>query len=143
MKELLGPQNKLGMSVEVSPKEVKEELTVKLAPCGKAKLRFVDAAGKPPAKYVPWLQLVVTPGPRIFQALEDKTLASEVVTLTGRYGGQISAHPTDAEGYVTFEGLIPGATYRLKKTDQEPNNEVIKEFTVEAGKTLDLEVVIR
>src|SRR5262249_3656274 len=127
MKELLGPQNKLGMSVEVSPKEVKEELTGKLAAAGKAKASFVGTAGKPLDKYVPWLQLVVTPGPRIFQALEDKTLAAEVVTLTGRYGGQLSAHPTDAQGYVTFEGLIPGATYRLKKIDQEPNNEVIKE----------------
>jgi RNA polymerase sigma factor (sigma-70 family) len=143
MKELLGPQNKLGLSVEVSPKKVKEELTVKLAPCGKAKVRFVDGAGKPLAKYVPWLQLVVTPGPRIYQALEDKTLAAEVVTLTGRYGGQLSAHPTDAQGFVTLEGLIPGATYRLKKTDQEPNNEVIKEFSVEAGKTLELEIVIK
>src|SRR5262249_34941770 len=34
MKELLGPANKLGMSVEVSPQKVREELTVKLAPCG-------------------------------------------------------------------------------------------------------------
>jgi RNA polymerase sigma factor (sigma-70 family) len=143
MKELLGPQNKLGMSVEVSPKEVKEELTVKLAACGKAKIRFVDGAGKPLANYSPWLQLVVTPGPRIYQALEDKTLAAEVVTLTGRYGGQLANNPTDAQGYVTFEGLIPGATYRLKKTDQEPNNEVLKDFTVEAGKTAELEVVVK
>jgi protocatechuate 3,4-dioxygenase beta subunit len=141
MKELLGPANKLGMSVEVFPKKVKEELTVKLAPCGKAKVRFVDGAGKPRGNYSPWLQLVVTPGPRIYQALLDKTLAAEVVTLTGRYGGQLANNPTDADGYVTFEGLIPGATYRLKKTDQEPNNEVLKDFTVEAGKTLELTVV--
>jgi RNA polymerase sigma factor (sigma-70 family) len=143
MKELLGPQNKLGMSVEVSPKKVKEDLTVKLAACGKAKVRFVDGAGKPLANYSPWLQLVVTPGPRIFQALEDKTLAAEVITLTGRYGGQIANNPTDAQGYVTFEGLIPGATYRLKKTDQEPNNDVLKDFTTEASKTLELEVVVK
>jgi RNA polymerase sigma factor (sigma-70 family) len=143
MKELLGPQNKLGTSVEVSPKDVKDELTVKLAPCSKAKLRFVDGASKPLVNYSPWLQLVVTPGPRIFQALQDKTLAAEVITLTGRYGGQIANNPTDAQGYVTLEGLIPGATYRLKKTDQEPNNEVIKDFSVEAGKTLELEITVK
>jgi hypothetical protein len=34
--------------------------------------------------------------------------------------------------------LIPGATYRLKKTKVEPNNDVIKEFTTQTGKTLDL-----
>jgi hypothetical protein len=143
MQELLGPQNKLGMSVEVLPKAVKEELTVKLAACGKAKVRFVDGAGKPLPNYSPWMQLLVTPGPRIYQALEEKTLAAEVVTLTGRYGGQLANNPTDAEGYVTFEGLIPGATYRLKKTDQEPNNEVLKDFTTEAGKTLELTVTVK
>jgi RNA polymerase sigma factor (sigma-70 family) len=143
MKELLGPANKLGMSVEVSPKTVKDELVVKLAACGKAKVRFVDGDGKPLANYSPWLQLVVTPGPRIFQALEEKKLAAEVVTLTGRYGGQIANNPTDANGYVTFEGLIPGATYRLKKTDQEPNNEVLKEFTTEAGKTTEFTITVK
>jgi RNA polymerase sigma factor (sigma-70 family) len=143
LQELLGPQNKLGVSVEVAPKKVKDELTVKLAACGKAKLHFVDGAGKPLANYSPWLQLVVTPGPRIYQALEDKTLAAEVVTLTGRYGGQLANNPTDARGYVTFEGLIPGATYRLKKSDQEPNNEVIKDFTAEGGKTVEMEVVVK
>jgi len=143
LKSLLRAGNKLGATVEVSPKKVEGELTVKLAPCGKAKLRFVDGSGKPLANYSPWLQLVVTPGPRIYQALQDKTLAAEVVTLTGRYGGQLANNPTDAEGYVTFEGLIPGATYRLKKIDQEPNNEVVKEFTTEAGKTLELEIVVK
>jgi RNA polymerase sigma factor (sigma-70 family) len=143
MKALLGPANKLGMSVEVSPRKVTEELTVKLAACGSAKVRFLDSAGKPLANYSPWLQLVVTPGPRIYQALEDRTLAAEVVSLTGRYGGQIASNPTDAQGYVTFEGLIPGATYRLKQTDQEPNNEVLKEFTTEAGKTAELTVKVK
>jgi hypothetical protein len=143
LKPLLGAANKLGTSVEVSPKKANDELTVKLAPCGRAKVRFVDGAGKPLANYAPWLQLVVTPGPRIYQALQDKTLAAEVVSLTGRYGGQPDDLKTDARGYVTFEGLIPGATYRLKKTHQEPNNDVLKDFSVAAGKTVELEVVVK
>jgi RNA polymerase sigma factor (sigma-70 family) len=143
LKPLLGAANKLGMSVEVCPKKVNEELTVKLAPCGKALVRLVDGAGQPLANYAPWLQLVVTPGPRIFQALQEKTLAAEVVSLTGRYGGEPDDLRTDAGGRVTFEGLIPGATYRLKKTHQEPNNEVLKDFSAEAGKTVELEVVVK
>jgi RNA polymerase sigma factor (sigma-70 family) len=141
LRPLLGPENKHGATVEVVPKQVKEELAVKLAPCGSAKVRFVDGDGKPLAKYSPWLQLVVTPGPTIHQALQDKVLAAEVVTLMGRFGDGDLA--TDDKGYVTFEGLIPGATYRLKKTRQEPNNEIIKEFTTEAGKTLELTVPVK
>jgi RNA polymerase sigma factor (sigma-70 family) len=143
LRPLLGPGNKLGASVEVSPKKAGDELVVKLAPCGKAKVRFVDGAGKPLANYAPWLQLVVTPGPPIYKALEDKVLAAEVITLTGRYGEQHSDLATDEKGYITFEGLIPGATYRLKKTKVEPRNEVLKDFTVEAGKTAELEVVVK
>jgi RNA polymerase sigma factor (sigma-70 family) len=144
IRPLLGRENKHGATVEVLPKDVKGELNVKLARCGSAKVRFVDGTGKPLAKYSPWLQLVVTPGPPIHQALQDKVLAADVITLTGRYGGgQAGDLTTDDKGYVTFEGLIPGATYRLKKTNQEPNNDVIREFTVEAGKTLELEVVVK
>jgi hypothetical protein len=142
--ELLGPQNKRGASREVSPKKVKGDLVVKLAPCGKATVRFVDGDGKPLARYAPWLQLVVTPGPPIRQALEDKVLAAEVVALTGHNGDPQPGEPqTDAEGRVTLQGLIPGATYRLKKALQEPRNDVLKEFTVEVGKTLELEVVVK
>jgi RNA polymerase sigma factor (sigma-70 family) len=141
---LLGPENKHGAVVEIVAKKVEAEMTVKLAPCGKAKVRFVDGAGKPLADYSPWLQLVVTQGPPIHKALEEKVLAAEVITLIGRYGGGHNGDlTTDAQGNVTFEGLIPGATYRLKKTKVEPNNEVIKEFTVEAGKTTELEVEVK
>ena len=144
LRPLLGPENKHGATVEVVPKQVKDELAVKLAPCGSAKVRFVDGDGKPLAKYSPWLQLVVTPGPTIYQALEDKVLAAEVVTLTGRYGGgQPGDMAADEKGYVIFEGLIPGATYRLKKTGQEPKNEVLKDFTAEAGKTREFTITVK
>ncbi len=144
LRPLLGPENKLGAMVAVSPKEVKDDLAIKLAPCGSARVRFVSADGKPLARYAPWLQLVVTPGPPIHQALKDKVLAAEVVTLTGRFSsGDSGDLVTDADGCVIFEGLIPGATYRLKKTRAEPNNDVLKDFTVEAGKRLELEVVLK
>jgi RNA polymerase sigma factor (sigma-70 family) len=144
LKPLIGPQNKHGATIEVLPKDVKGELTVKLAPCGSARVRFVDGDGKPLVKYAPWLQLVVTPGPTVYEALREKVLAADVVTLIDRYGDSSPGAPkTDDKGYITFEGLIPGATYRLKKTMHEPENEIIKELTAEAGKRLELEVVVK
>jgi RNA polymerase sigma factor (sigma-70 family) len=141
--ELLGNKGRLGAVVEVAAgKAARKPVVVRLAPCGAVKLRFRDAAGKPVANYTPWLQLVVTPGPTIYDALEKKTLAAEVVTLVGRYGQPADPH-TDAQGFLTYQGLIPGAIYRLKKTRQEPRNEVLKDFTVEAGKTAEVDVVVK
>jgi len=141
--ELLGNQGRLGATVEIpARKAAGEPVEVRLAPCGSAKLRFRDAAGTPLANYTPWLQLAVTPGPTNYQALEQKTLAAEVVTLVGRYGEPTDPH-TDADGCLTYRGLIPGAVYRVKKTRQEPRNEVLKDFTVEAGKTRELDIVVK
>ena len=47
-----------------------------LEPCGDAKMRFVDDAGKPVAKYEPTVELVVTPG-----ALEYSRAAMNAGTL--------------------------------------------------------------
>src|SRR5262249_8787331 len=117
----------------------------RMGPCGSAKLRFTDAAGKPKAEFIPWLQMVVTPGPPVWKAIEDKTLAAEVVTLSGAYGDQPPGQPkSDAQGNVTFTGLIPGATYRIKTySDNMGRNIVLKDFTVEAGKTAELEIAVK
>jgi RNA polymerase sigma factor (sigma-70 family) len=138
--ELLGGKDKRGAAVEVSPKKAAEEPSVvHLAPCGSAKLRFVDAAGKPLADFTPWIQLVVTPGPAFHKALEDKALAAEVISLAGP---GIHSPKTDAQGFVTYHGLIPGATYRVKNPLQGPQNVVLRDFTVESGKTAEIEVVV-
>jgi RNA polymerase sigma factor (sigma-70 family) len=138
MRELLGPQIKLGAAVDVSAKKAAAEpVEVRLEPCGAAKLRFVDGDGKPLAKHRPWLQLVVTGGPPVNQAIKDGKLAAEGVLLIHPY----DAEPhTDADGVLKLEGLIPGATYRIGKAYE---GEVIKEFTVEPGKTLELMVTVK
>jgi RNA polymerase sigma factor (sigma-70 family) len=143
--ELLGTDIKLGAAVELSAKTAGEgPVVVRLAPCGSARLRFLDADGKPLANYTPWVQLAVTPGPPFYKALEKKTLAAEIITLLGHYGGgRPGERATDAQGRITLEGLIPGATYRLKKTGQYPRNDVLEDFTVEAGKTLEMDVVVK
>jgi protocatechuate 3,4-dioxygenase beta subunit len=138
---LLGPQNKLGLAVDVSAKRAADEpIEVRLAPCGSAKIRFVDGDGKPLAKHKPWVQLVVTPGPPANQAIKEGKLSAEVVTLISQYIDETEPR-ADADGVLTLEGLIPGATYRIKQTRLE--GEVIKEFTAEAGKALELTVTVK
>jgi protocatechuate 3,4-dioxygenase beta subunit len=139
--QLLGPQNKLGATVEVSAKKAAAEpIEVRLAPCGKAKVRFVDANGKPLAKHKPWLQLLVTDGPPSNQAIREGKLSAEVVTLIGQYPDAAEPH-AGADGVLTLEGLIPGATYRIKQARFE--GEVLKEFKAEAGKTVEVTVVVK
>jgi hypothetical protein len=143
--ELVNGKDRRGASVKVLAKKVAgEPLVVRLAPCGSAKLRFTDADGKPKKDFIPWLQLVVTPGSPLWKSIEDKTLAAEVVTLAGPYGDQPPGQPkTDAKGYVTYHGLIPGATYRLRIHGAGLRNGVLKDFKVEAGKTAELEIVLK
>jgi RNA polymerase sigma factor (sigma-70 family) len=144
--ELLNGKDRRGASVKVLAKKVAgEPFIVRFAPCGSAKLRFTDADGKPKKDFVPWLQLVVTPGPPLWKAIEDKTLAAEVVSLAGPYGDQPPGQPkTDAKGCVTYHGLIPGATYRIKTYGQDMvHNIVLKDFSVESGKTAELEIVVK
>ncbi len=138
---LLGPQNKLGAVVDVSAKKAAAEpVEVRLAACGSAKLRFVDGDGKPLAKHKPWVQLVVTDGAPANQAIKEGKLSAEVVTLISQYGDPAEPH-ADADGILKLEGLIPGATYRIKQARLA--GEVLKEFTAEAGKTLELTVTVK
>jgi RNA polymerase sigma factor (sigma-70 family) len=145
LQELVNGKDRRGAAVKVVAKKAAgEPLVVRVAPCGSAKVRFTDADGKPRAGFIPWLQLVVTPGPPLWKAIEDKTLAAEVVSLVGPYGDQPPGQPkTDAKGYVIYHGLIPGATYRLKKHGAGLRNDVLEDFTVEAGKTAELEIVVK
>jgi RNA polymerase sigma factor (sigma-70 family) len=141
LSDLLGAHNKLGATVEVSAKKAATEpVEVRLAPCGSAKVRFVDGDGKPLPKHKPWLQLVVTDGPPSNQAIKEGKLSAEVVTLISQYADDNEPH-ADADGVLKLEGLIPGATYRLKQARLE--GEVLKEFTAEAGKTLELTVMVK
>jgi RNA polymerase sigma factor (sigma-70 family) len=139
--QLLGEQNKLAAAVEVSAKKAAAEpVEVRLAPCGSAKVRFVDAAGKPVAKYKPWVQLLVTPGPTSNQAIKDGQLSAEAVTLISQYPDQSEPHAGE-DGVLTLQGLIPGATYRVKQARYE--GEVLKEFTAEAGKMVEVTVPVK
>jgi RNA polymerase sigma factor (sigma-70 family) len=144
--ELVNGKDRHGASVKVVAKKAAgQSLVIRVAPCGSVRLRFKDAAGKPRGGFIPWLQLVVTPGPPLWKAIEEKTLAAEVVSLAGPYGDQPPGQPkTDGQGYVTYHGLIPGATYRIKTYDRDmTRNTVLEDLVVEAGKAAEREITVK
>jgi RNA polymerase sigma factor (sigma-70 family) len=115
-------KNEVGGRLVVSGKSAGEDVTVKLQPCARAKVRFVDAAGKPLAWHNLTLRLLLAPDARVF------------LFQTGALGAWDAASPSDKDGRQTVSGLIPGATYRY--FDHKSKKE--HDFTAEAGKTHDL-----
>ncbi|MCI0459796.1 MAG: sigma-70 family RNA polymerase sigma factor [Gemmataceae bacterium] len=112
-------------------------------------------AQRDPRQIQPWLEVIVTPG--------QGKVTEERATLGGpgdlgfprglrvvEPGGQrmpslwVAQLRTDAKGRMTISGLIPGATYRLRGYRPiEPATPVFsRDFTVEAGKPRQLEVVV-
>jgi RNA polymerase sigma factor (sigma-70 family) len=138
----LDPENHWGASVTLSGKQTGESVTVQLLPCGKATARFVDLDGKPLANFCPHLHMVITPGAgRFDRSAQDKGL----LLCDGNFLANLDRRNywngprADTQGRCTFPALIPGATYRLDILENEKRDLVAKkEFTVEAGKTLEL-----
>jgi beta-lactamase regulating signal transducer with metallopeptidase domain/protocatechuate 3,4-dioxygenase beta subunit len=158
----LDATNRNGAVAEFTGKQAQEgPVTVRLAPCGTAAARFVDAQGKPVAGYRPRLWARVPPGP--FSAFANQKaediLQQELAALlraelrtagTGpspRAAGAIRADRadplhygagplTDAEGRCALPALIPGAAYRLVQPDG-----TARDFVAEPGKTVDLNVI--
>ncbi len=132
---LIGRKDPLGAVAELSAKGAGgKPVEIKLTACQSAEVRFVDAAGKAVRQKV-WLELLVKPG----SSAEAALLGSPYP-----FGAAKSPLEPDADGRITIPGLIPGATYRLKVlTGQDglENEPVLeKDFTVEAGKKIKLEL---
>jgi RNA polymerase sigma factor (sigma-70 family) len=117
---VLDRRNEIGGRLVVSGKSTGEEVTIKLQPCAKAKVRFVNAAGKPQAGHSLGLVLLLAPDARAFLQQADAL------------GGWHAVGRSDKDGQVTVPGLIPGATYTYA------DGRKVREFTAEAGKTHDL-----
>jgi RNA polymerase sigma factor (sigma-70 family) len=147
---LQNAKNKLGVTVDLSAKKAGgKRVTVRLAPCGAAEVRLVDARGKPAQKHYVWLEHVVRPGPSRHKA--PRALPAEAVVVgapaspyrdLSRYG--ITALAADAKGRIRFPTLIPGATYRLKVAQRRPFGPIVyeKDFTVKSWQTLKLPDIV-
>jgi hypothetical protein len=118
-------------------------VTVQLERCGSARARFIDAQGQPFANVRfevsrrPMIELEMTfadlsPGTRhVSPNLEIER------TLVGNLDFEhYEPMTTDAQGWVTYPSLIPGATYRILAG--EGNWVSKKQFVAEAGRTLEL-----
>ena len=114
-----------------------EPLTVRLAPCGSAVVRFLNRDGQPTANYRPnpfGMQILVrtgypTPkkGAAVRQHKPDELWLMELDRL------HYDENPrTDAAGRLTLPALIPGARYRIS------DNGVQEEFTARSGRLLAL-----
>jgi hypothetical protein len=141
----LDPQHQTGATVRMENNSAsQQQLTVRLAPCGAATARFVDSDGKPIADLEPSLHLVVTPGPSPFDrspAARGQLSADEDFASNVDRKNQLPFPKAGADGVATFRVLIPGATYRLVGGRNRELG-VLKEFSAEAGKTLDLGDVV-
>src|SRR5262249_23940246 len=130
----LDAANGLGAVADVTGKQTQDKpVTVRLAPCGSAKARFLDAQGNPLAGYPPmlWVGLSgLSPG----KALHLDAPYQSAHALLMDHADSAHYHKdgphTDAQGRVTLPGLIPGGTYWIWQ------EAVVKEFKVEAGQTV-------
>jgi hypothetical protein len=137
----LDPKNKLGALVHLDGKRADEPLTVTLQPTGTAVVRLVNEQGQPIANedYSYGPHMVVTPGPSPMLAYGrelEGAFADEFILANWDRENHWDLK-TDANGVVRLEGLIPGATYRILG-GADGIFEVLHEFTVESGQTIDL-----
>ena len=144
------PQRKLGATVSFSGRMASlDPVTVRLEPCGSARVRLVDSGGKPLGGFsAPWLiSLVVTPGPfRVPRAQKEYPLFADHALLPVVDPINHPKAPTaDAHGRISLSALIPGASYRIidRTTVRDPEGEKVRrDFSVKPGETLDLGDII-
>jgi RNA polymerase sigma factor (sigma-70 family) len=134
----LDARNRLGAVAELSGKQAGQPVTVRLRPCGSARVRFVDGKGNPFRGVYPGVGIPLTPGAP-FQVNKGQKPLAGVAHLDDE------TYRPDAQGRVQLPALIPGATLWLSGLDANRVYFAIhKEFKVEAGKTIDLgDIVVK
>ena len=135
-----------GTTVELSGKQVGEDLLVQLKPNGRGRARFVGPDGRPLAGFQLGFnfELIITPGPpRNSRRKEDRGKlaadAGDMVNMDLRHYRNFP--PADSDGLVTLPNLIPGAVYRIidPSTTDVPDKGVQarKDFSVKPGEERD------
>ncbi len=142
----LDSTNLLGAVAEFSVKAgTGGPIPVRLAACGTALARLVNAKGEPLSGYRdPYLiSMIVTPGRDGYskEAADEDQLAYDGDYVSridpDHYGNLV----TDGQGHITFPALIPGATYRITdmtSADDAGGRKTRKLFVAGAGETIDL-----
>jgi hypothetical protein len=140
----LDPKRKLGATAVFSGKSAAAgPVNIRLEPCGSARARIVNAAGKPFAGRLPVkiLTMVVTPV-QPFPLVKEKSSSVAVSESDLDWIDPINYEnpvASDADGRITLPVLIPGATYRFTDRASAIGPGILrKEFTVKPGETLDL-----
>jgi RNA polymerase sigma factor (sigma-70 family) len=137
-------KEKLGAVAELSAKKAATKpVTVRLRPCGSATFRLVSTAGKPVRDVRPAPEFIITPGVPFADSLSKKGPVADTCHLSNLDPDGCEAIRADARGRVTLPLLIPGATYLA--IGRRPDGRLInltREFKAEAGKTIDLGLVI-
>jgi protocatechuate 3,4-dioxygenase beta subunit len=144
----LDPNGRLGATAMLSGKSGSDgPVTVRLEPCGTARVRLVDRDGKPVAGYrgAGLIVIIVTPGasltggpdlPRDILADADSLAAID----PAYYGDDLVS---DADGRIALPDLIPGATFSVRVRNRDHQVTFRKEFTIKPGETIDLgEIVV-
>jgi len=104
--------------------------------CGKVRMRIVNDKGKPLANYLPFVFIVVTPGAPATHFIEpNQLLWLDSMNWWGNRAGRETK--TDADGRVTIDGMIPGATYRVSYPGGNHWTSG-HEFKIRAGETTDI-----
>ncbi|MCH7989450.1 MAG: hypothetical protein IID46_09945 [Planctomycetes bacterium] len=115
---------------------------IQLQKCGSAKFRFENNKGEVLADFKPRLLMIVTPGVTATHHIQpDQPLWAESIIWDNivRPG---KVPKTDADGRVTVNDLIPGATYRLQFISKKGLWDNGYEFTVRSGETTDVGKVV-
>jgi 5-hydroxyisourate hydrolase-like protein (transthyretin family) len=135
----LDPKNRLGATALISTKDLSPKIV--LVPCGSARARFVDAAGKPvPSGTSLGLHMVVTPGKPKYdlQAMRrGELLADEDFVANVDRRNSEDSSTTNEKGEMTFPVLIPGASYRFINFIKGEAR-ASQEFVAQSGQTHDM-----
>ncbi len=120
--------------------------TVRLEPCVSAKIRCVDRQGKPVSKADISPCIVLSPGSFMSASMlspkDDKDVEGDWGLWFNYHYKRAWEPPTDAQGYTTLSGLVPGANYWVTGWVVGDLNERSggqkAEFRAMAGQTLNL-----
>jgi hypothetical protein len=140
----LDSQNQRAAVLELPRKgDGKEPLTVRLEPCGTARVRVVDEGGKPVPEVRPLVEVLLTPGGSIFEALNTSQLLADYAWMINLDRTRYNDLKPDREGRFAFPTLPPGATIRVLVSARgaQPRS-LSRTFTVRPGQTLDLKDLV-